>query len=1620
MLISKTHIKSTQQKHTTKPYILNNIIKNIFKYIKYMSNPSIPVMTYVDIPNYNTLKSNAKIVSKASDNINVPKYEATISEYQQGLQYDQTIGRSMLMKERQAAMTVADYKTGHFISNDPHDSELRKHLIDTLKFTLPKIIYECVIEDARTLPKIEFLEELVSSYYSRIVINNLMNIYNNSPNFYYSTTSSEINFKLYERFIYLLTFIEIVLEHKNQEDFMEKDNNMIDVVEWCLNRKLQDINYLLKGPETNQKYDVPYSQIYYSLISPSTDNCSVTQYLTLATLQEVGANILKYRDEFVKHPNVYDKNPNYAQSYTISIDTRSNAYFKKDNVGNLVVDCSNIDLGNSTNDNINLDINEALVNTENLKYEPKSQAIKFGNILRQFSIFRVKSLLVLKTTYKMALNTYDTCYLVFPSITLDGRFNQIYKNGALQVAGKFQENNNNKYWEFVPYNDVAYVSKTANVKRFEFYISPKPGTNYKPNPNNFKIASEINKYYNIAIRVHSVEELNNTPLAPNADFLPETYIIRNYKISKRTGSPEETEYTFLYNKTFKTIQALPSKYNINTVPKFGVNKTAKSIKIDIGMQKPVYPPTANPTILDAVSVAISEGKTTFRLPRVVPLTNLNAVEYLMVQAINKNETTIKFETNISTHKFLIPELIKNNSGSVDKSVVFENFMKSILKTLDKTFDNEDDYKKFKDEIINKINDALVNKKDFIYVVEVKDYEEFDFGKFNLNSNKFLKYINSKEYDFKEALVIMFNPIEQIFTIDYINKKIKEAVDDKSDKVYVNGDSFNYFGLYLEDGETVGVEELMNDDVVKMFDAMSVNKDVFKSDLFGDIYIKRYEAEMICRSIKKVSEKFVDEEIYNNRNDNNIKRLIKFVGSDEFVAYNLYKKEYVKNDEFNYYLNNLMTEFKIDGVEYFVEYLFDEIKDKVYKDINGLQSGVINVDGKDYNYVYFNNEDKEYVFKALREGLNYFVKDGVRYNINLKTKDIAIATAKVWFINKNVEVYDDVSVEEYGKGYKMIGDDKYYIFLNTKKITEDLNNMVDVEYTDEDIINDCNDALNSAGDKIHGTKFINIYYHDVQMVLDEIAANPEARYEKLKGDGSYTLQSGQSVKVYVEDVFKIRYNIALSSGRILKYAEGIEGRLSDEYINAMNVYDNYVKDDHTNLIDTTIDLPNILETDTYEEIYKKWLNYYLRYGLFIPDFNYVIKYTTLKSEEVNVYDNDFKIVSEKYNLYDWLIGVYDVDVTKEDVIYRVMKRVEVIKINDLYFENIVFKDGVELKYYKIVDDEYYVYDRGDSVFKRMLMTRHNNYFTFSVSDVEKNVVNIILPSNMKVNKKAYKVPTVEDDYYSFMAGVDSSIVYNSVKINGKSLEELNYNYVENNGRIETLGTYSDNVTDENINDIEINANNFSEYQTNLNENVPEVFNIEYVIRKVRKNPDSSETTFESYETVEYPNNINVLKDMDGRVKTHLVCYRDFNIADNIYKTFIIDADLTDKTIFSTNNWLYSMKKMMYSNSKTSPYIDVNDLGLHMLTGGNKNFDELEYMQPVLIKYFVQWINNYSYGLIVECNDYGFSGISAYIDGEEYKLQDITDNLFGLDYYKVVDKGFEVISSGSRFKMILQLL
>ena len=135
-----------------------------------MSNLTIPTVKYAEIPNYNEIKTRGQKVLRKSDGSIITPYDINISN--DGLQYDQSTGRSILAKEREAPLKVSDYHTKHFITTIPHESILKKQLIENLKWETPENIYNLIMNDIRVLPKISYIEQMISSYYSQIIISN--------------------------------------------------------------------------------------------------------------------------------------------------------------------------------------------------------------------------------------------------------------------------------------------------------------------------------------------------------------------------------------------------------------------------------------------------------------------------------------------------------------------------------------------------------------------------------------------------------------------------------------------------------------------------------------------------------------------------------------------------------------------------------------------------------------------------------------------------------------------------------------------------------------------------------------------------------------------------------------------------------------------------------------------------------------------------------------------------------------------------------------------------------------------------------------------------------------------------------------------------------------------------------------------------------------------------------------------------------------------------------------------------------------------------------------------------------------------------------------------------------
>lgn len=512
------------------------------------------------------------------------------------LQYDQE--PIAFMSERMKPFDVQDHRNPQIITNTPHTKDIEQRIMLRIKPWLikPNIVYQRVCDSARTLPYLDRLEELLSPIYANKLIENIIRLNINAANYYQKILEKQISFEKYQEFFYLLILIQEVDKRKNQEEFQQLQDGIQNVIEWIRTRIIEDIEYFIQGPTKNQMVTLDYEETYKGLISPSNTTKTVTEYLQLTTMQQINDQLTLTRHEANVRKNVYDKNPNIAGSYLLSIDSELNAELYINTTQDLVVNCQNIDLGNSNSEKVDLNIHSAELTDKLLKHDPKNASKKLENLLNTYTIFSIKNLLILKSTYKTSLDAFDKIYVVFPGITMDGRFNQVYPTGTLQISGHFIQSDNEKYWEFVPDSDIGnvYNPTTAHVESFDFYISNNPGSKTNLSYNNFKISTHLNEYFNCPIIIQNFEELE-----------PNIYIIRLNDITE--GELKVLPYTFIYNDNIKTIQLLPTNYTFDTIPRYKAKKMRRTQQKYEANVYPEQPSTIN-VILDEIRQAKFEAK----------------------------------------------------------------------------------------------------------------------------------------------------------------------------------------------------------------------------------------------------------------------------------------------------------------------------------------------------------------------------------------------------------------------------------------------------------------------------------------------------------------------------------------------------------------------------------------------------------------------------------------------------------------------------------------------------------------------------------------------------------------------------------------------------------------------------------------------------------------------------------------------------------------------------------------------------------------------------------------------------------------------------------------------------
>ncbi len=593
---------------------------------------------------------NGKLVNKSGGGTNSSMYSGVQFESGSGLRIDQTPGDMSYYTERKQPFSITDYQYSTMVSNTPTNRDSETVVKNQLSKMLekPETIYKKVVDDARTLPYIGIIEPNLSTLYSNIILKNFTNLYTYAPTFYLQIVRNQKNILEYQKFIYLLVIIKFCDAHRDDKDFLGLDDSVKILVEWCKLKKLPDIDFYIQGPQCPTNYvnsvqDIKsnsdkvllFSEIYGGLISTSNVVSNISNYLQVTEQQNLNKRVSEVQNSINNRPNSFDKLLNEAGSYTLSIDTAVNCQFNEDENNNLIVDFSGASLGNSNKvDMVNLSIDSAEISMDPIRAEPKIAGGKMTRLMNNYTNFNIKNLLISKQTFKTSLDAFDKLYVVFPGITLDGKFNQVYTTGTLQVSGRFKTNQNTKYWEFVPDNEngLTYNPMSVNVKSTDFYISDCPSGKNSLSYYAFKTSVKNDNYYNCPIIVQ--------PLGTE-DM--DTYIIRINSIG--FGKIQEKAYTFLYNRSIGTLQLLNETYDFDSVPKFEKKGRYRVISQPDELYKPVMSVTKEMIRGEVIRALNSKQQSRgIVLPNVVqPIT----VE--QIRALQKAEQQT-FSFNCSTYR----------------------------------------------------------------------------------------------------------------------------------------------------------------------------------------------------------------------------------------------------------------------------------------------------------------------------------------------------------------------------------------------------------------------------------------------------------------------------------------------------------------------------------------------------------------------------------------------------------------------------------------------------------------------------------------------------------------------------------------------------------------------------------------------------------------------------------------------------------------------------------------------------------------------------------------------------------------------------------------------------------
>ena len=406
-----------------------------------------------------------------------------------------------------------------------------------------EILLKEIALDSRSFNYPTKLSLYIQPYYSQIIKNNMTNVYNNNLELYRNITSTSYNYKMYCKFVCLLSFIVIVVKHQNDKDFTTrfKDEQIDVIINWCLERSMYNLSYLLNGPKVNSSGLINYIKIYNWLVSLSLIE-DIPSSLQLLTVKSINSNLKECCKLVEKQQTGYNRYLNKANGYLININSEDIELETDNNV--LYFNCSGVSIGTNTDRFYN--INDKINDNNNIIVS-KSTELQLSQLMNEYTTISIKYFRLPKLLFKNDLTKLETCYIEFPFITLSCNSNY----SKLRIDGKFKDYNYT-YYIFEPDNTIGmiYKSNSVNVKSLKFRLSSQsklqstPTNSIGENVFNYNILHhlELSSCYNILVTPENKSDSNNL------------IVINMFRYSNHSIKPMNVRY--VYNRDNRMIQLI--------------------------------------------------------------------------------------------------------------------------------------------------------------------------------------------------------------------------------------------------------------------------------------------------------------------------------------------------------------------------------------------------------------------------------------------------------------------------------------------------------------------------------------------------------------------------------------------------------------------------------------------------------------------------------------------------------------------------------------------------------------------------------------------------------------------------------------------------------------------------------------------------------------------------------------------------------------------------------------------------------------------------------------------------------------------------------------------------------